>query len=66
MVGLAKMVGLGKMVGLAKEPLHYVWLASFLGPAHLFVACSTALHVQGTKSWAGPGNEANVRQLGLV
>ena len=35
-----------------------VSLASFPGPAQLFIACFTVLIV--TESWAGPGNEAKV------
>ena len=33
-------------------------LASFPGPAQLFVACSTETVLIATESWAGPGNEA--------
>ena len=37
-------------------------VASFPGPAQLFIACSTVLIA--TESWAGPGNEAN--QIALL
>ena len=38
-------------------------LASFPGPAQLFVACSTVI---ATESWAGPGNEAKPGPLGSI
>ena len=36
-------------------------LASFPGPAQLFITCSTVLQV--TKCWAGPGDEATSSPL---
>ena len=48
--------GLKQSVVSASNYLHgFSCLASFPGPAQLFVACSTEIV---TESWAGPGNEA--------
>ena len=38
-------------------------VASFPGPAQLFVACSTFTVLIATESWAGPGNKATLGNL---